>query len=64
MKIYMKFESEGKTRNGANVSTTAKTDKGIWNAGSAAYSGTPAALCGYKLDAVILGDGRRIERPA
>ena len=62
--MYMKFESEGKIRNGNHVATRAKTERGIWEAGQSAYSQTPAATCGYQLDAIILEDGRRIERPA
>lgn len=60
MKIYMQFESEGKIRNGKWVTTSAKTDHGLIDAAKRAYSGTPASLCGYQLDAVIIA-GRRID---
>ena len=62
MTTFMIFESEGSVRNGKRVATRAKTARGIWEAGQSAYSQTPASLCGYQLDAIILEDGRRIER--
>lgn len=47
--------------NGGFVKTSAKTDAGIMRAARIQiWSCSPAALCGYRLTAICVEDGKRI----
>lgn len=60
--MYIQCIGDGeKIKNGGYVRTKAKTDKGILRAARVQiWSGSPAALCGYKLVKILVDEKREI----